>query len=102
MNNDKPARLAHRGHDGLKIQRTEAARVYNLNRDAFSGQLFSGLQGDAYHFLKCQNGHVSAAPTERGLANRHDVVPFGDLSARPVEPAVFYKEDRIIVANSRF
>jgi len=92
MNNDKPARLAHRGLDGLKIQRTEAARVYNLNRDAFSGQLFSGLQGDVLEFMAVKFPELRQALND--LVDRHL-----ELAPKPAAVATLCRQALYRVRN---
>ncbi len=60
MGDQHAAGLRYRANEGLRIQRLKAARIDDLDFDAFGGQCFGGFQGAGNHNGIGYKGQVAA------------------------------------------
>src|SRR5579872_4179123 len=95
--------VAHRGGNGLAIQRQQGAQVHNFKLNPFFGQNFRRFQRDVQHGGVGDDAQVTTWPRHARLAQRHDVILRRQvLLDAPVKHFVLEENDRVVVANGGF
>ncbi len=93
--------LAHRGQDGLDVERVEGAQVDYFDLGPLAGQLLGRFEGEINLPRIGHDGRRVAAAHHLGLAERNEVLAGRDRSAAPVQGLVFKEADHVIVADGR-
>ncbi len=102
VHDQRLAGLAHRGEDGLPVQRREGAQVDHLHADALGLELPRRLEAVVGHETPGKAAQALALPPDHGRADRRQVVAVRHLFCdQAVQLLVLEEEDGVGVAHRR-
>src|SRR5665647_1345302 len=108
VNHDEAARLGHRAHDRLPIERNQAPEVDHLDTDAFRFQLLSDIEAVVHRERKGHDRDIRALASDPRLPDRHHILLLGHRTDRALvlgHPAqthdslVEHEDDRVVALD---
>src|SRR5205823_5570342 len=102
VGDDEATGFLHRVADRFRIERHQAARIDDLDRDPLGGKLFGRSERLVNEPGERDDGYVAAFAFDVGLAERDRVVLLRHRSLARHQPARFERDDGVVVAVHRF
>ena len=101
VGDDEATGFLHRVADRFRIERHQAARIDDLDRDPLGGKLFGRSERLVNEPGERDDGYVAAFAFDVGLAERDRVVLLRHRSLARHQPARFERDDGVVVADRR-
>ena len=93
--------LGDRFEDRVLVQRHERAQIEHLGVDAIHDQKSGGLQAGGDHGRPRNERHIAAPALHVRLAERDDILAFGNLLLHLLKPLVLHEDHGVVVPDGR-